>query len=65
MFITFEGIEGVGKSTQVKALRVFLEAKGFEVVLLREPGGTLLSEKIRDILLSPDTGDIDPRKSVV
>lgn len=60
MFITFEGIEGVGKSTQVKALRVFLEAKGFEVVLLREPGGTLLSEKIRDILLSPDTGDIDP-----
>ena len=60
MFITFEGIEGVGKSTQVKALKGFLEAKGCEVVLLREPGGTLLSENIRDILLSPETGNIDP-----
>ncbi len=50
-FITFEGIDGAGKSTQIDALLGFLKAKGIEVVRTREPGGTPLAEKIRDLLL--------------
>jgi len=51
MFITFEGIDFCGKSTQVKLLKDFLEKKGKTVKIMREPGGTEISEKIRDILL--------------
>jgi dTMP kinase len=51
MFITFEGIDLCGKSTQVRLLYDFLEKKRKKVVLVREPGGTLISEKIRKILL--------------
>lgn len=50
-FITFEGSEGCGKSTQSRMLYRFLKAKGLDVIYLREPGGTKLSEKIRKILL--------------
>ena len=49
-FITFEGGEGCGKSTQVKRLKAALEAEGLEVVLTREPGGTWLSEEIRRLI---------------
>lgn len=49
-FITFEGGEGCGKSTQVKRLKAELEALGHEVVLTREPGGTRLAELIRGLL---------------
>ena len=49
-FITFEGGEGCGKSTQVKRLPAALEAAGVEVVLTREPGGTWLSEEIRHLI---------------
>ena len=49
-FITFEGGEGCGKSTQVKRLKVELEAIGIEVLLTREPGGTVLSEQIRHLI---------------
>ncbi|MBQ6138040.1 MAG: dTMP kinase [Kiritimatiellae bacterium] len=49
-FITFEGGEGCGKSTQVKRLKAELEASGIEVVLTREPGGTRLAELIRGLL---------------
>ena len=52
MFISFEGIDGSGKSTQLSMLRDVLEAKGHEVITIREPGATLLSESIREILLS-------------
>jgi dTMP kinase len=52
-FITFEGSEGCGKSTQSKLLYRYLKRKGFSVVYLREPGGTKISEKIRKILLDP------------
>jgi dTMP kinase len=52
MFITFEGADGVGKSTQVKLFKDFLELNGFQVILTREPGGTSFSEKIREIILS-------------
>jgi dTMP kinase len=52
-FITFEGSEGCGKSTQSKLLYEYLRNKGYNVVYLREPGGTEISEKIREILLDP------------
>ena len=50
-FITFEGSEGCGKSTQSKLLCIYLRNKGYNVVYLREPGATKISEKIREILL--------------
>jgi dTMP kinase len=51
MLITFEGIDGAGKSTQIKELVHYLTAQGIEVLTLREPGGTAVAEKIRQILL--------------
>mgnify|MGYP001481603993 CR=1 FL=1 len=51
MFITFEGIDLSGKSTQAKLLYNYLKKRGKKVILVREPGGTKISEKIRDILL--------------
>jgi len=52
-FITFEGSEGCGKSTQSKMLFDYLLDKGARVIYLREPGGVVLSERIREILLDP------------
>ena len=53
-FITFEGCEGVGKTTQVERLRRYLEKTGQKALFLREPGGTVISEKIRAMLLSKE-----------
>lgn len=53
-FITFEGIDGCGKSTQVKLLAEYLNQKGKETIQVREPGGTRVSEEIRKILLHLD-----------
>lgn len=53
-FITFEGTEGGGKSTQIALVKSALEALGLEVIVTREPGGTELSEKIRDLLLTEE-----------
>lgn len=54
IFITFEGSEGCGKSTQSRLLYEYLKRKGYNVVYLREPGGNKISEKIRKILLDPN-----------
>ncbi|MGB9808580.1 MAG: dTMP kinase, partial [Caldanaerobacter sp.] len=50
-FISFEGIDGCGKTTQVKLLEEHLNKKGYDLLVLREPGGTRVGEKIREILL--------------
>ena len=54
LFITFEGADGCGKTTQLKLLKDYLTAKGYAVILTREPGGKGLGEKIREILLNYD-----------
>ena len=51
LFITFEGADGCGKSTQLNLLKNYLEKQGYEVVLTREPGGKGMGEKIRELLL--------------
>jgi dTMP kinase len=52
LFITFEGADGCGKTTQLNLLKEYLEQHGYEVVLTREPGGKGLGERIREILLN-------------
>lgn len=59
LFVCFEGGEGAGKSTQAQLLAEALS--DHEIVLTREPGGTPTGQKIRDILLNPDTGTLDHR----
>ncbi len=59
MFISFEGIDGSGKSVQLERTAGYLETLGYDIVKLREPGGTELAEKIREILLSNES-DISP-----
>ena len=61
LFISFEGGEGSGKSTQTELLKTYLESIGETVLLTREPGGTVLGEKLRAILLAHETGSISPR----
>ncbi len=56
-FITLEGIEGVGKSTQLDQVARWLRARGEEPVLTREPGGTALGEAIRSLVLDPACGE--------
>lgn len=60
MFITLEGIEGAGKTTQVPHVVAFLEARGHECTVTREPGGTGLGRKIRALLLDPANHDMVP-----
>jgi len=60
-FITFEGIEGAGKGTQVRLAKEFLESQGHEVLVTREPGGTTLGENLRDNLLEHGQGKVDAR----
>ncbi len=55
LFISLEGSDGSGKSTQIALLKEYLENRGFETVLTREPGGCSISEKIREVILSLDS----------
>jgi dTMP kinase len=54
-FLSLEGIEGSGKSTQIKEIEDFVKKKGFRVLTLREPGGTTFGEKLREAILQSDT----------
>jgi dTMP kinase len=57
-FVTFEGVEGSGKTTQLRRAGAYLEARGVPVVLTREPGGTRVGEAVRSLLLDPKTAGI-------
>jgi dTMP kinase len=59
-FITFEGLDGVGKSTQLENLATSLRQRGIDVITTREPGGTAVGEKLRAVLLSSRTAGLSP-----
>src|SRR5271169_3697048 len=59
-FITFEGLDGTGKSTQLRKLAAVVRAAGHKVVETREPGGTMTGEKIRKVLLDSGTAGLSP-----
>ncbi len=65
LFITFEGTDGSGKTTQIKLLEAYIREKGYEVVLSREPGGTKISEIIRDLILDPANKEIVPLTEMI
>ena len=58
LFITMEGTDGAGKTTQIKLLEEYLTGKGFKVVCTREPGGTPISEKIREIIIDKNNSEM-------
>ena len=60
LFITFEGVEGSGKTTQIQRLKRYLTQKGFPCRVTREPGGCPIGEKIRKILLNPEHREMSP-----
>lgn len=65
LFITVEGTDGSGKTTQIKLMEEYIRNKGYEVVLTREPGGTRISEAIRDLILNPSNTDIVPLTEMI
>ena len=60
IFITMEGPDGSGKSTQIDLLKEYLESEGYDVLITREPGGTTISEAIRGIILNKDYSEMSP-----
>jgi len=60
-FLTFEGLDGSGKTTQIKKLTAWLEANGRQVTVTRQPGGTVIGNRIRDLLLDSRTQNLAPR----
>jgi len=65
LFITFEGPEGSGKTTQLRLLAAWLREGGHEVTCTREPGGTPISEAIRDVLLDPSRREMRPETEIL
>jgi dTMP kinase len=65
LFITLEGPEGGGKTTHARLLYEYLREEEYPVVLTREPGGTRISDKVRQVLLDPDNTDILPRTEIL
>lgn len=64
-FITFEGIEGSGKTTQIQFLADYLKQQGYDVLISREPGGTNLGQKIRELLLDPQSDGMDYKTEIL
>ena len=64
-FVVLEGIEGAGKSTHTAFLAAWLKEQGRPVVMAREPGGTALGERLRDILLDPEIDDLPPQAELL
>lgn len=64
-FITFEGPEGSGKSTQIRVLTQYLRRRGYRVLVLREPGSTRVSEAIRQIILNHDFKELEPETELL
>jgi dTMP kinase len=60
MFITFEGIEGTGKTTQIARIKSYFEGQGKEVFLTREPGGSRVGQQLRQMLLHVENNDLTP-----
>jgi len=65
MFISLEGSEGCGKTSQVGRLAEYLRRRGYDVLTIREPGGTAIGEQIRNILLNPENVDMDQRTEIL
>ncbi len=65
MFITFEGLDFSGKTTQIKLLEEFLKKEGKKTLIIREPGGTEISEKIREILLDKKNSGMFPETELL
>ncbi len=65
MFITLEGPEGSGKTSQLPTLAEYLRAEGYEVVVTREPGGTTVGDQIRDVLMNLENVSILPRTEIL
>ena len=65
MFITLEGPEGSGKTSQIPALAGYLREAGYEVVVTREPGGTTVGDQIRDVLMNMENVAIVPRTEIL
>ncbi len=65
MFITFEGPDGSGKTTQLKKLSAFLQKRGYKIVSTREPGGTSIGDQIRHLLFSMKNTGMHPRTEIL
>jgi dTMP kinase len=65
MFITFEGIEGSGKTTQISRLKAWFESQDKSVITTKEPGGTALGQTIRQLILDPDTAFTNPHTELL
>ncbi|MCQ2474189.1 MAG: dTMP kinase [Saccharofermentans sp.] len=65
IFITFEGIDGCGKSTQCEMLKDYLKDSGKDFIFVREPGGTVIGERIREILLDKKNSQMTPRAELL
>ena len=65
IFISVEGPDGAGKSTQIERLKEYLAQKGYEVLITREPGGTAISEAVRELLLDPAHKEMKPETEML
>ena len=60
LFIVMEGPDGSGKTTQINLLKEYLEEAGYECLITREPGGTVIGEEIRQLILNPEHKEMSP-----